>query len=154
MVFGDNLPNHTLARPFNMVGKTLHMISSRTPWRCMVILNVAMWSQRSRIPSYESKVGISNLEGRGWLVIDATKGESILWTRSSIWFALLVESFISFMALFIWSISLSLQVGYSTSNSTSRMISSLSIIFSSFILWILLVLLTMVLSTMSVNFSS
>ena len=42
MVFGGSLPNHTLAGPFNIVGKALHMISSGTPWRCMVILNVAM----------------------------------------------------------------------------------------------------------------
>ena len=107
MVFGGSLPNHTLAGPFNVVGKALHMISSGTPWRCMVILNVAIWSQRSHVPSYESRVGILNLEGRGWLMMDTIKGESILWTRSSIWFSLLMESFISSKALFIWSISLS-----------------------------------------------
>ena len=38
---------------------------------------------------------------------DGCNKESILWTRSSTWFALLMESFISSMALFIWSISLS-----------------------------------------------
>ena len=73
----------------------------------MVILNVAIWSQRSHVPSYESRVGILNLKGRGWLMMDAIKGESVLWTRSSTWFALLMESFISSMAFFIWSISLS-----------------------------------------------
>ena len=66
-----------------------------------------MWLQGSRVPSYKSKVGILNLEGKRWLVMDAMKGESVLWTRSSTWFALLVESFISSMALFIWSISIS-----------------------------------------------
>ena len=30
MVFGGILPNHTLAGPFNMVGKALHIISSGT----------------------------------------------------------------------------------------------------------------------------
>ena len=107
MVVGGSLPNHTLAGPFNVVGKALHMISFGTPWRCMVVLNVEMWSQGLRVPSYESRVGILNLEGRGWLVMDAMKGESVLWMRSSTWFALLMESFISSMALFIWSISLS-----------------------------------------------
>ena len=34
------------------------------------------------------------------------KGESVIWMRSSTWFALLMESFIFSMALFIWSISL------------------------------------------------
>ena len=73
----------------------------------MVVLNMVMWSQGSRVPSYDSKEDILNLEGRGWLVIDTMKGESVLWTRSSIWFAFLMESFISSMAFFIWSISLS-----------------------------------------------
>ena len=107
MVFGGSLPNHTLAEPFKLVGKALHMILSETPWMCMVVLKVAMWSQGSLISSYESKVGILNLEGRGWLVMDTIKGESVLWIRSSTWFALFKESFISFMTLFIWSISLS-----------------------------------------------
>uniref|UniRef100_A0A7N2MPZ9 alpha-galactosidase n=1 Tax=Quercus lobata TaxID=97700 RepID=A0A7N2MPZ9_QUELO len=40
-------------------------------------------------------------------VMDMVKGESVLWMRSSTWFALLMESFISSMAFFIWSISLS-----------------------------------------------
>ena len=94
---------------------------------------MAIWSQWSCVPSYESKVGILNLEGRGWLVMDVMKGELVLWTRSSTWFALLMEVFISSMALFIWSISLSLslslslQVRYSTSGSSSRMISSLNV---------------------------
>ena len=107
MVFGGSLPNHTLTGPFNMVGKALHMISFGTSCKCMVVLNVPLWSQGSHVPSYESKVGILNLEGRGWLVMDAVKGESVLWMRSSTWFALLMESFISSMAFFIWSIFLS-----------------------------------------------
>ena len=49
---------------------------------------------------------------------------------------------------------LSLQVGYSMSDSTSRMISSLNVVFSPFILKILPVLLATALSTVSVNFSS
>ena len=39
--------------------------------------------------------------------MDAMKEESVPWTRSSTWFALLIESFIFSMVLFIWSISLS-----------------------------------------------
>ena len=38
MEFGINLLNHTLARPFNMVGKTRHMISSATPCKCIKVL--------------------------------------------------------------------------------------------------------------------
>ena len=105
MVFGGNFLNHTLVGPFKVVGKALHIISSGTPCRCMVVLNVAMWSQGSCVPSYESKVGVLNLEGKGWLVMDAVKGEYVIWTRSSIWLTLM-ESFISSIALFIWSISL------------------------------------------------
>ena len=42
MVFGGNLLNHTLVGPFNVVGKALYMISSGTPWRCMIVLKVAL----------------------------------------------------------------------------------------------------------------
>ena len=107
IVFGGRLPNHTLAGPFSVVGKALDIISSRMPWRWIVVLNVAMWSQGSRVLSYESKVGILNLEGKGWLVMDGVKGESVLWTRSSTWLVLLMESLISSMAFFIWSITFS-----------------------------------------------
>ena len=31
MVFGGSLPNHTLARPFNVIEKALHMILSEIP---------------------------------------------------------------------------------------------------------------------------
>ena len=31
MVFGGSLLNHTLVGPFKVIGKTLHIISSRTP---------------------------------------------------------------------------------------------------------------------------
>ena len=64
-----------------------------------------MWSNGSRVPSYESREGILNFGGRGWPLMEAVKGESVLWTKSSIGFALLIFSFISSMTLFIWSIS-------------------------------------------------
>ena len=106
-VFGGILLNHTRADPLRVVGKALHIISSETPWRCIVVLKVAMWSHRSNVPSYESKKGILNLEGRGWLLMGAIKGESFQWTKSSTWFILCIFSLISSMTLFIWSISLS-----------------------------------------------
>ena len=31
IIFGGNFPNHTLAGPFKVIGKALHIISSRTP---------------------------------------------------------------------------------------------------------------------------
>ena len=107
IVFGDILLNHTRVGPLSVVGKALHIILSRTPWRCIIVLNVAMWSRGSHVPSYESKVGILNLDGKGWLVMDAVKGESVMWTRSSTWFVLFMESLISSIAFFIWSISFS-----------------------------------------------
>ena len=39
--------------------------------------------------------------------MDVVKEELVLWTRSSTWFAPLMESFISSIAFFIWPISLS-----------------------------------------------
>ena len=66
-----------------------------------------MWSHGSCVPSYEFRVGILNLDGKGWLVIDTVKKEFVLWTRSSTWLVLLMESLISSMIFFIWSISFS-----------------------------------------------
>ena len=72
-----------------------------------MVLKVEMWSNGSRIPSYESNEGILNLEGRGWLLMEVMKRESVQWTKSSTWFVLLIFSLISSMTLLIWSISLS-----------------------------------------------
>ena len=61
----------------------------------------------SRVLSYESKEGILNLVGKGWLLMEAMKGESVQWTKSSTGFAILMFSLILSMTFFIWSISLS-----------------------------------------------
>ena len=75
--FRGILLNQTHARPLRVVGKALHMISSGTPWRCIVVLKVAMWSNGSRVPSYESKEGSLNFNGRGWPLMEAVKGDSV-----------------------------------------------------------------------------
>ena len=49
--FGVNLLNQILAGPFNVVGKTIHMILSDTPWRCIKVLKVSRWSRGSLTPS-------------------------------------------------------------------------------------------------------
>ena len=85
-VFGVISLNHTRASPLRVVGKILYIIPFGTPWRCIVVLKVAMWSHGSRIPSYESNEGILNFEGKGWLLMEVMKGESIRWTKSSTWF--------------------------------------------------------------------
>ena len=104
-VFGGFLLNQSRDGPLRVVGKSLHIISSRTPWRCIVVLKVAMWSLGSYVPSYKSNVGILILEGKGWLLMDAMKGESVQWTKSSTWFVLLIFSLISSTTLLIWSFS-------------------------------------------------
>ena len=87
------LLNHTRAGPLRVVGKALHIISSRTPWRCIVVLKVAMWSKGSCVPSYESKEGVLNFGGRGWPLMSAVKGESILhWICSSHIFSHLIHN--------------------------------------------------------------
>ena len=106
-IFRGILLNHTRAGSLSVVGKALHIISYGTPWRCIVVLNIAIWSQGSHIPSYESKEDILNLGGKGWLLMEAMKWEFVRWTKSSMGFALLMFSFISSMAFLIWSISLS-----------------------------------------------
>ena len=89
IVFKGILLNHTRASPLRVVGKTLHIISSKTPWRCIVVLKAAIWSHGSYVPSYESREGILNLEGRGWLLMEAIKGESVQWINLSTGFVLL-----------------------------------------------------------------
>ena len=75
--FGGILLNHTCAGPLRVVGKALHIISSGTPWRCIVVLKVAMWSNGSCALSYESKEGILNFGGKGWPLMEVVKGESV-----------------------------------------------------------------------------
>ena len=87
-VFGGILLNHTCASPLRVVGKALHMISSGTPWRCIVVLKVVIWLKGYRVPSYESKEGILNLGGKGWLLMEAEKEESVWWTKLSTGFSL------------------------------------------------------------------
>ena len=106
-VFVGILLNHTHVGPLRVVGKVLCIISSRTPWRCIIVLIVAIWSKGLRVPLYESKEGILNLGGKGWLLMEAVKGESVRWIKSSTRFALLMFSLISCMTFLIWSISLS-----------------------------------------------
>ena len=106
-MLGGILLNHTHAIPLRVVGKALHIISSGTPWKCIVVLKVAMWSKGSRVPSCESKEGILNFSGKGWPLMEAVKGESVRWTRSSTGFALLIFSLISSIAFLIWSFSFS-----------------------------------------------
>ena len=78
-VFGGILLNHTRASPLRVVGKALHIISFGTPWRCIVVLKVTMWSHGSCVPSYESNEGTLNLKGRGWLLMEVMKGELVRW---------------------------------------------------------------------------
>ena len=104
---GGILLNHTRAGPLRVVEKALYIISSGIPWRCIVVLKVAMWSKGSHVPSYESKEGILNFRGRGWPLMSAVKEESVLWTKSYTGFAILIFSLISSMTFLIWSISFS-----------------------------------------------
>ena len=39
--FSVNLLNQILVGPFSVVGKALQMISSGTPWRCIMVLKVS-----------------------------------------------------------------------------------------------------------------
>ena len=57
-VFGVSLLNHTFVGPFSVVGKTLHIISSGIPCKCMRVLNDSKWSNESREPSYAFTCGI------------------------------------------------------------------------------------------------
>ena len=82
-VLGVNLLNYTRASSLSVVGNALHIISSRTPYRCMRVLNNSRWSRGFFDPSYASTCGILNLAGRGKDVIGVVKGESVRWTSLS-----------------------------------------------------------------------
>ena len=101
------LLNHTRVGPLRIVGKALHIISSGTPWRCMVVLKVAIWSKGSRAPSNESSESILNFGGKGCPLKEVVKGESVQWTRSFAGFVILMFSLISAITFLIWSIPLS-----------------------------------------------
>jgi len=76
-MFEVSLLNHTLAGPFSVVGKALHIISSGIPYKCIRVLNNSKWSNGSRKPSYASTCSISNLAERGKEITCAEKGESV-----------------------------------------------------------------------------
>ena len=82
-VFGVSLLNHTLAGPFKVVRKALHIISSITPCKYMRVLNDSKWSSGSSEPSYAFTCGIRNLARRGKEVTYVVKGESVHYTSSS-----------------------------------------------------------------------
>ena len=48
MVLGASLLNHTFAGSLSVVGNTMHIISSETPYRCIRVLNDFRWPSRSR----------------------------------------------------------------------------------------------------------
>ena len=50
MELGVNLLNQTLARPFNIVGKALHMMSFAIPYRCIKVLKDSRWPRGSLDP--------------------------------------------------------------------------------------------------------
>ena len=120
-----NLLNHTLASPLSVVVNALYMISSKTPFRCLSVLNDSRWFGGSCDPSYTSTYGIQNLVGRGKEVTYSMKGESIHWTSSS----RLVDThpFMAFIIISIFSFIISMScVMHITllSSSDERLVSS------------------------------
>ena len=152
IMFGGSLPNHTLAGPLNVVGKALYMISSRMTWRCMIILKVAIWSQGSRVPSYESKVGILNLEGR--MTRDGRGEGRVSSVDKIIHMVRSPHKVLHLVHSFLHLVYLSLQVWHPPSDNTSRVFSSFNAVLRPSILWIFPVLLNASLSTLSINFFS
>ena len=111
-VFGVSLLNHTLTNPFIVVRNALHMISSRTPCRCMRVLHDSKWLSRPLDPSYAFTCGIRNFAGRGkqvtWAVMD---------THHLI--AFIIISIFSFIIYISWAMRIAL-----TSISKGRLVSS------------------------------
>ena len=82
-VFEVSLLNHTLASPFSVVGKALHMISFRSTCKCMKVLNDSRWSSRSLDPLFASTCGIRNFARSEKEVTSVVNGESVWWTNTS-----------------------------------------------------------------------
>ena len=150
MVFGGSLLNHTLAGPFKVVGKDLRIISSKRPWRCMVFLNVAMRSQGSCIPSYESRWAFWT-----WKAMDDSDGrnkggicpvdEIIHMVHSS-------HGILHFFHSSLHLVHFSLQMQYPSSDSAPGLV-PFNIVLNTFTSWVLVSFSSMLL-TLHVNFSS
>ena len=82
-VLGVNLLNYTRASSLSVAGNALHIISSRTLYRCMRVLNDSRWSRGSFNSLYASTCGILNLARKGKDVTGVVKGESVRLTSSS-----------------------------------------------------------------------
>ena len=74
---GAILLNRIQVGPLSAVGKSLYMISSLNPCRCIRVLNDSKWSRRSFDLSYASTYGILNLVGKGKDMTSAVKGGSV-----------------------------------------------------------------------------
>jgi len=124
-VFGVSLLNHTLTNPFSVVRNALHMISSRTPCRCMRVLHDSRWLSRSLDPSYAFTCGIRNFARKGKQVTWAVNEEFIQWTNSSKFvdtyhlMAFIIISIFSFIICISWAMRIVL-----TSISKGRLVSS------------------------------
>ena len=124
-MFGVSLLNHTLAGPFSVVDNALHIISSRTPCRCMRVVNDSRWSCRSLNPSYASTCGIWYFVGRGKEVTWLVNGEFVRCTNLSRLVytcplrAFIIISIFSFIIYMPWAMCLAL-----TSTSDGRLVSS------------------------------
>ena len=124
IVFGVSLLNHILIGPFSVVKKALHMISFKTPYSCMRVLNDSRWSRGSFDPSYTSTCDIGNFARRGKKVTWVVNGESVQWTNSSKLLdtrplmAFIIKSIFSFIICISWAMHAAL-----TSISKGRLVS-------------------------------
>ena len=124
-VFEVSLLNHTLASPFSVVGKALHMISFRSPCKCMKVLNDSRWSSRSLDPSFASTCGIRNFAKSEKEVTWVVNGESVWWTNTSKLvdthplMEFIIISIFSFIICVSWAMHITL-----TSISKGRLVSS------------------------------
>ena len=101
MVLRVILLNHTLAKPFGVVRKALHITSFGVICKSIRVLNVSMWSKGSLESSNDSSWGRWNFGGRGWFNTSMVNGESVLQIIPSRFSIAL-----SFIALLSLSISL------------------------------------------------
>ena len=100
------LPNHTLVASFSVVGKALHITSSRVIYKSIRVLNVSKWSKGSLELLNVSSWGRQNFDGRGRFNTSVVNGELVLRIILSRFSTAL--SFIAFLSssislLMLWS---------------------------------------------------
>ena len=152
MVFGGNLPNYTLVRPFNVVGNSLHMIFIRYTLKMHGCLECGNVTTRITLSIIWVQGRYFEL-GRRVVTRDGHNEGGISHLDEVIHMICSPHGIFHFFHDSFHLIHLPHQMWYPMSNGTFGLI-SFNIVLSPFIFWILFPFFTRSMLTQSINFSS